>query len=206
MVNTFLLLADFIESAKLLDDARLFKQAVEALQIINMLLGKTSGGAFANHPAKIQWEGYLDALKAYYNAHLNEVYRRKCRATTMKFMVIVRGYKVPWFVNCTLFHNTHRASLFYKNPHYYSKLVFPEEFKQHGYFWPSHLEKKGIDRNKLDQYSLAILCNPPELLPRCPAIMKSGYRKGEICYNAIRKKGQTHCGIHNKLLPIKILC
>lgn len=198
MVNTFLLSANFGESAQLLDNQRLFKQCVEAKQIIEVLSQTEETKGFSNHPATKQWKGYVNALKAYYNAHLNEVYKRKCRKTTMKYYFVMRGYDLPWFVQCIQFHNTHRASLFYKNPHYYAKLTFPEEYKQYGYMWPTHLEQKGIDYKKIDQYPLSVLCNPPELLPRCPAVIKSGERKGQICYNAIRKKDCKYCGIHNK--------
>jgi hypothetical protein len=54
-MQTFLPVANFKESAKILDYRRLGKQRVEARQILNALQGKSKG--WANHPATKCGEG-----------------------------------------------------------------------------------------------------------------------------------------------------
>ena len=62
-MQTFLPVADFKESAKILDYRRLGKQRVEARQILNALQGKSKG--WVNHPATKMWKGYEPALEQY---------------------------------------------------------------------------------------------------------------------------------------------
>ena len=62
-MQTFLPVSDFAASARILDDARLGKQRVEAYQIIRTLDGVTKG--WRNHPAVRMWRGYEPALIEY---------------------------------------------------------------------------------------------------------------------------------------------
>lgn len=54
-MQTFLPVANFCESAKYLDKARLGKQRVEAMQILSTLSGASRG--WINHPAVRMWRG-----------------------------------------------------------------------------------------------------------------------------------------------------
>lgn len=198
MVNTFLTSADFSSSAKILDNKRLFKQCVEAKQIIN-LLEQNDGDkqGFKSHPAVKQWVGYANALKNYYNCHLKEVLNRGHWKTKMQFYDITQPIENPWFVSCQQLHYSHMASLFRKNPEYYAFLSFPKEYNEHGYIWPSHLEGKSVDIQKLDQYPLSVICHPPQKIissAPCRALLKTGKRKGLQCTNRI-KEG-AFCGTH----------
>ena len=53
-------------SAKALDNKRLGKQRVEALQILRANLGLTKG--WRNHPAAVMWRGHEGYLYLYTNA------------------------------------------------------------------------------------------------------------------------------------------
>ena len=63
MVNTFLPWPDYNKTAKSLDDKRLGKQRVEALQILRANLGLTKG--WRNHPAAVMWRGHEGSLIEY---------------------------------------------------------------------------------------------------------------------------------------------
>src|SRR4051812_49440877 len=59
-MQTFVPVADFEESARLLDSPRLGKQRVETLQILRALELPDYG--WANHPAVLMWRGRPPAL------------------------------------------------------------------------------------------------------------------------------------------------
>ena len=63
---TFLPYEDFVQSARVLDNQRLGKQRVEAMQIIRVILNPTSA-AWGNHPAVRMWRGSVHTLVDYYN-------------------------------------------------------------------------------------------------------------------------------------------
>jgi hypothetical protein len=62
-MQTFLPVADFADSARLLDSPRLGKQRVETLQILRAIELPDYG--WANHPAVLMWRGRTPALVAY---------------------------------------------------------------------------------------------------------------------------------------------
>ena len=62
MVNTFLPFPDVRKSLSCLDRRRLFKQSVEAMQILRVNLGLQGGVGFTNHPAVRMWKGYETLL------------------------------------------------------------------------------------------------------------------------------------------------
>jgi hypothetical protein len=62
-MQTFLPVADFTDSARLLDSPRLGKQRVETLQILRAIELPDYG--WANHPAVLMWRGRTPALVAY---------------------------------------------------------------------------------------------------------------------------------------------
>ena len=66
-MQTFLPYKSFDKSFKVLDYRRLGKQRVEAMQILNVLLGRTKTKGWVNHPATKMWKGYENALKQYLN-------------------------------------------------------------------------------------------------------------------------------------------
>ena len=82
-MQTFLPYPDFYESAAVLDRSRLGKQRVEALQLLNSMHPERIARGWRNHPARIMWEGYEEAL-AFYGVAVSEEwisrgYRDTCR-------------------------------------------------------------------------------------------------------------------------------
>ena len=62
-MQTFLPVADFTESARLLDNPRLGKQRVECLQVLRALELPDYG--WANHPVVTMWRGRTAGLVVY---------------------------------------------------------------------------------------------------------------------------------------------
>ena len=71
-MQTFLPHKSFNESFKVLDYRRLGKQRVEAKQILNVLLDRTTTKGWRNHPIVRMWAGYENALKQYFNECVDE--------------------------------------------------------------------------------------------------------------------------------------
>ena len=82
ILNTFIPDLNFQICASLLDDKRLFKQAIEAKQIITILTtGKTKDDrdyplSMKHHPIVKAWNGYVFTLKHYCNCMLREIDKR----------------------------------------------------------------------------------------------------------------------------------
>lgn len=132
-MNTFLPHPDFNVSARCLDRARLGKQRVEALQILNVLTGQSRG--WRHHPAVLMWQGYTDALMEYHNACLLEWIRRGYR-NTMPFLHgdSVVSMHPPWLGN-EAFHSAHRSNLLRKDPSWYGQFGWIES-PDLPYVWP----------------------------------------------------------------------
>lgn len=140
-VQTFLPYADFARTARVLDDRRLGKQRVEALQILNAL-GKTSGG-WVNHPAVRMWRGYESALKLYALAICDEWISRGYR-DTVREQILLRceggappdGSELPPWLGEPKFHRSHQSNLIRKDPAHYM-LRFPGVAPDLPYAWPA---------------------------------------------------------------------
>lgn len=192
---TFLVVADFILNAELLDPSRLGKQRVEASQIINIIENGGSKG-WVNHPIVKAWRPYLNALKYYANCIIREFVKRGYQ-NSMPLYSIPKIIIRPWWVNWDRLHQSHRAMLLRKDPFYYADMFeVEEEYKSYGYIWPHEISYQ--DRNlPLADITAPI---PAELInPRyCTAIIKSGARKGDTCNRLLKKDIQEYCNIHNK--------
>jgi hypothetical protein len=149
MVNTFIPVDNFEEIAKILDNKRLGKQRVEAMQIINILSGKSKSAAWKNHTAVKMWEGHVDALKVYYNAIVKEWIRRGFN-NTMKLYKVKKNVVLPWFVTNKIVNLSHQANLLRKDKAYYSKFFkkVPAKYIKYTYIWPSRLTKLQIEELK----------------------------------------------------------
>lgn len=124
-MNTFIPDLNFQVCASLLDDKRLFKQAVEAKQIIAILTtGKTKDGrdyplSMKHHPIVKAWEGYEGALCLYYNNMLREIKIRQRVNTTMGFIEVLGELEYPPWINkkvCEMYqaHLIRKDSIHYK--------------------------------------------------------------------------------------------
>jgi len=120
-MNTFLPYPDIVASAIALDNQRLGKQRIEALQIYRVLTGESI--AWARHPAVKMWKGSEAFLLEYYNATVFEWTRRGFKNS----MPVYAGYDAPapeWFGGPI--HANHRARLIAKNPEFYAKFSWAE--------------------------------------------------------------------------------
>lgn len=70
-MQTFLPYKSFRESLQCLDYKRLGKQRVEAMQILNILEGKTTTKGWINHPAVKMWKGWEASLERYHNTAIS---------------------------------------------------------------------------------------------------------------------------------------
>ena len=149
MVNTFIVNKCFRKSATQLDPTRLWKQVIEAKSILHTLTGIKKG--WANHPAVLQWKGYEDCLKFYYNCHLKEWLDRGYKNNTQSYYEVdEKKVEFPYWTSCDLYINSHKASLMRKSPSYYGD-KFPEVPKLYleaGYFWPSKFTEDEVLKSK----------------------------------------------------------
>ena len=134
-MQTFLPYPNLKKSLKTLDSRRLGKQRVEAFQILNILLERTNGSGWKNHPAVKMWAGYENALKLYLNKSI-KLWVSKGYKNNMKFEVIEGKIRFPpWFGN-TEFHASHRSNLLRKNVEFYSQYGWNEP-NDLEYIWPN---------------------------------------------------------------------
>lgn len=149
-MQTFLPYPDFAASAEALDDRRLGKQRVEALQILRALTREHYG--WKRHPAVRMWAGYEEALVSYAMAICAEWTRRghadTCAASIAADSIAAglpaprsqselaaAGRLPPWFGDERL-HRSHRAALLRKDPAYYRDR-FADTDPTLRYFWPT---------------------------------------------------------------------
>jgi len=149
-VQTFLPVADFEESARLLDPARLGKQRVETLQVLRALELPDYG--WANHPVVTMWRGRTPALVAYGLAVVR-VWRERGFADTTHDLIaefapdvvgvpqaeLAAAGRLPSWLGDEAFHRAHRSSLLAKQPDFYRPLFagrFGAEPDDLPYVWP----------------------------------------------------------------------
>lgn len=144
-MQTFLPYPDFDRSASVLDRARLGKQRVETMQLMNAMLqgylGNSSRG-WMNHPAKRMWDGYAWALLQYQIAVINEWvhvrgYRDTCMQKTFDIYhklppELQREGEYPEWLGNDEFHQSHKSKLMFKKPDFYNFNV-PNNLE---YVWP----------------------------------------------------------------------
>ena len=137
MVNTFLPWPDMQRTAKSLDDKRLGKQRVEALQILRANLGLTVG--WRNHPAAVMWRGHEGYLYMYTNAICMEWRQRgfednvQARLQEIYADHDLQGWDPPWWWGDDVIHKSHRSNLKRKDPVWYRFRVR----KDLPYQWPT---------------------------------------------------------------------
>jgi hypothetical protein len=184
--------------AKILDSKRVFKQVVEASQVINIIESNKTSGGFVNHPVVNMWRPYLNSLKLYHNTMLEECKSNRGVDTKMTSFEIKEKIIHPWFLTYKPLLYSHRRMLKIKDPNYYKNLSFPDEYLTIGYIW-IRKPKEFYDITT----DLALLADPLAehyIQPRyCSGILKSGKNKGCSCGKLISDK-KIYCGIHNNLL------
>ncbi len=132
-MQTFLPYKSFKNSLQSLDWRRLGKQRVEAHQILNVLLGRTTTKGWVNHPITKMWKGYEPALQLYFNMCVEEWVSRGYN-NNMLLEDITEPIVFPHWLGNDLFHSSHRANLLRKDKEYYSKFMWNED-SSNPYCW-----------------------------------------------------------------------
>ena len=130
-MQTFLPYQSFVHSAAALDNKRLGKQRVEAMQILRVLSGETQ--AWRNHPAVRMWSGFEHSLRAYFNIIS---FTWKCRGFQHN-MGFFKDFEVeypPWLTE--EFCRSHQSNLIRKDPHYYRPIFGADIPPDLPYIWP----------------------------------------------------------------------
>ncbi|MER7458994.1 MSMEG_6728 family protein [Micromonospora sp. NPDC126480] len=151
-MQTFLPYPDFLASARVLDQRRLGKQRVEAIQVLRGLTWPTYG--WRNHPAVKMWAGYEEALTRYgldmcavwcepgradtCAATLTTDLAAACGVTRVRTQAELAGAGElpPWLGRDDL-HRSHRSSLLRKDPAHYRPLFGDDEPDNLEYVWPA---------------------------------------------------------------------
>lgn len=150
-MQTFHPYYNYEECAKCLDNKRLNKQKVEALQILKALKDPEYG--WQNHPAVNMWRGYSEALVEYASVITLECIKRGFKdtclpkieslANTEKMCYNTYGkywtaFEYPAWRGLEEFHLSHKSNLIRKDPEHYSKF-FPDIPNDIPYYWPSKM-------------------------------------------------------------------
>jgi len=141
-MQTFVPLADFNESAKVMDLKRLGKQIIEAQQIFKALSLPEYG--WKNHPATRMWEGHRLALLKYTKAFNNEWFQRRGahHGAYLNLLSIANDVDVPleefsvpeWWGRQDV-HDSHKSNLVRKLPEHYRQF-WPQVSEDIPYVWP----------------------------------------------------------------------
>jgi hypothetical protein len=143
-VQTFLPHPGFRDSARVLDQRRLGKQRVEALQVLRALT--VPGYGWRHHPAVRMWTGYTEALVRY-GLEMCAEWTACGRADTVAGTLVAEygsprtqqelaaaGELPPW-LGAPELHLSHRSSLVRKNPGHYLAIFGPTDDSL-PYVWP----------------------------------------------------------------------
>jgi len=142
-MQTFITDFSFFDTARTLDNKRLGKQRVEAMQILKILTGETKPGkngkvAWENHPAVKMWRGYERELALYGAAicctWIDRGFKDTLFDTFVLLLTKLKPVRRPDWIN-EEFINSHRAALLAKNPEWYSQFNWDVEPKIE-YIWP----------------------------------------------------------------------
>ena len=150
-MQTFLPHPDFAASAAALDDRRLGKQRVEALQVLRALTRESYG--WKRHPAVRMWVGHEEALASYAMEICAEWVRRghadTCAASICADLAVAglsaprsqqelaAARRLPPWLGDERLHRSHRAALVRKDPEHY-RGRFEDVEDDIPYFWPVH--------------------------------------------------------------------
>jgi hypothetical protein len=143
-----------------LDSRRLGKQRVEALQIMQVLLGlrwdnargvveRYSPKGWRTHPVVLMWQGYEGVLGDYQHAICTEWVRRgfndTCHAKTVGLLRESgpgRSKDLPNWLGQRALHLSHQSNLVRKDPDWYGAR-FPGVSGDLPYHWPVRLDQDG---------------------------------------------------------------
>jgi hypothetical protein len=197
-VQTFLPYPDFAESAQVLDQSRLGKQRVEALQVLRAVT--LPGYGWQNHPAIAMWRGHRTALTAYALAITDEWIAQghadTVRPQVLEFAPELDGgaeavelvaRDLPRWLGDAAVHRSHRSKLVQKEPEWY-RGRFPDVPDDLDYVWP------GADPGMLaptDDDALAAPDRAWVVRPRSAATGDDWRRAGVVTVAESSPRGRT---------------
>jgi len=200
-VQTFLPYPDFAESAQVLDQARLGKQRVEALQVLRAVT--LPGYGWQSHPAIAMWRGHRTALTAYALAVTDEWIAQghadTVRPQVLEFAPELDGgpdgaaaaalvaRDLPLWLGDAAVHRSHRSKLVQKEPEWY-RGRFPDVPDDLDYVWP------GADPGMLaptDDDALAAPDHVWVVRPRTAATGDDWRRAGVVTVAESSPRGRT---------------
>ncbi len=123
-MQTFLPYSDYRKSLSCLDDKRLGKQRVEAMQMVNAI--DRGYGAWYNHPCTQMWSDYREHLKLYHNIAIELWIDRGMINTMPLYKLTSKKLVKPHWLGNEKFHSSHRSNLLNKDYSFYSKYKWVE--------------------------------------------------------------------------------
>ncbi len=136
-MQTFLPYPSFIESAAVLDRARLGKQRVEAKQILCAILDPDYG--WQTHPATNMWRESPWLLANYGYFICKEWRERGYRDSLLPWFndrtIELQPTAIPDWIGDPALHASHRSNLLRKDPDHYSQFNWAEP-DDLPYLWP----------------------------------------------------------------------
>nr|PNR44198.1 hypothetical protein PHYPA_016582 [Physcomitrium patens] len=147
-LNTFLPYPEFDRTVECLDNRRLGKQRVEAMQILRIVQASPvpiRGMAWANAPVVRMWRGFPGALAVYYNACLEEWGRRGFKNIVLQPADVELPVVMPPWLGDELVHASHRSNLLRKEPEHYLQFGWTES-PDLPYVWPVPLVRVEVTK------------------------------------------------------------
>ena len=123
-MQTFLPYSDFKECAKVLDNTRLGKQRVEAMQIVNCI---QNGTGWQHHPIVRMWSPHVESLMYYHNVIIDEWMSRGFRNNMSHYQINSEDVESPDWLGEEKIHKSHRSNLLRKSPKWYSQFGWEED-------------------------------------------------------------------------------
>lgn len=156
-MQTFLPYGDYEASSQALDNKRLNKQVLEGYQILKVLSGASSSGAWRNHPAVLMWKNAEYELVNYVDHMVYEADLRGIKTINNKrnLRELAANYRHKWSkaqpfwiedqTTLMCMTTTHQVSLFNKDSLQYARFQ-PAMFSPYNvtccdtckYYWPTH--------------------------------------------------------------------
>lgn len=139
-MQTFLPYPGFYDSVRCLDNKRLGKQRVEALQILKALYIPDYG--WRHHPCVKMWNGYTQALEMYMDICIEEWIKRGFKNTMKRANPqCYVDTKMPHWIGNKKLHYSHKSNLLRKDGEFYSQYKWKVNSITE-YYWCGYSKKE----------------------------------------------------------------
>ena len=137
-MQTFLPYSNFSECARVIDIKRLWRQILEANQLLKLITHREIESRWRNYPVYKMWLPYADVLNVYRDIFVQEWLDRRLIRPPAIASEAEGAYKYnnwPLWINNEKIFSSHRAALLVKNPQWYSQFGWKEK-PEINYYWP----------------------------------------------------------------------